>query len=62
MSDPAEVLEQGPVKLEVGPEHLGQGQDATLPRGRMMMMGNDIVVMDDFLYGEPQMPTTNVAD
>jgi len=22
----------------------------------------DIVVMDDFLYGEPQMPTTNVAD
>jgi hypothetical protein len=27
VSDPAEVLEQCPVKLEVGPEHLGQGQD-----------------------------------
>jgi hypothetical protein len=27
VSDPAEVFEQCPVKLEVGPEHLGQGQD-----------------------------------
>ena len=27
VSDPAEVLEQCPVKLEVGPEHLGQRQD-----------------------------------
>jgi hypothetical protein len=34
VSDPAEVLEQRPVELEIGPEHLGQGENPVAVRDR----------------------------
>jgi hypothetical protein len=34
VSDPAEVLEQRPVELEIGAQHLGQGENPVAARDR----------------------------